>query len=59
MISEKAAVAVLEEGEDHGRDDYKRELEGLDADARNLIVTSILPEQMRTHDALSALKKVI
>jgi len=58
-LGEKAAIAVLEEGEDHGRNDYRRDSEQLDFEARQLIQTRILPEQLRTHDALSALKKAI
>jgi len=56
-FGEKAAISALEEGEDHGRDDYKRDLKKLDEPARVLIETRVLPEQKRTHDAISALKK--
>jgi len=56
-IGEKAAIAALEEGEDHGRNDYKRELSGLEPDARSFVEQQLLPEQLRTHNALSALKK--
>jgi uncharacterized protein (TIGR02284 family) len=56
-LGEKAAIAALEEGEDHGRDDYKRDTQKLDASARVLIETRVLPEQKRTHDAISTLKK--
>jgi hypothetical protein len=55
-ISESAAVAVLEEGEDHGRDDYLRDIDKLEPSARQLIEFAILPEQRRTHDAIKALK---
>jgi demethoxyubiquinone hydroxylase (CLK1/Coq7/Cat5 family) len=57
VFGEKAAIAALEEGEDHGRDDYKRDIKKLDESARVLIETRVLPEQKRTHDAISALKK--
>lgn len=56
-LGEKAAIAALEQGEDHGRDDYIRDLKGLDTEARQLVETQLLPEQKRTHDAISALKK--
>jgi demethoxyubiquinone hydroxylase (CLK1/Coq7/Cat5 family) len=56
-LGEKAAIAALESGEDHGRDDYRRDIAKLDEPARQLIETRILPEQLRTHDAMSALKK--
>jgi uncharacterized protein (TIGR02284 family) len=57
MLGEKAAVAVLEEGEDHGRDDYQRDLDKLESSARQLIEFTILPEQRKTHDTLRAVKK--
>jgi demethoxyubiquinone hydroxylase (CLK1/Coq7/Cat5 family) len=34
IFGEKAAIAALEEGEDHGREDYRRDLPDLDAPAR-------------------------
>jgi hypothetical protein len=57
VFGEKSAIAALEEGEDHGRDDYRRDIKKLDPAARQLIETRVLPEQLRTHDAISALKK--
>jgi len=56
-FGEKSAIAALEQGEDHGRDDYRRDIKKLDPTARELIETRVLPEQLRTHDAISALKK--
>ena len=56
-FGESAAVAALEEGEDHGRNDYRRDIEKLDADTRQFVQTNLIPEQQRTHDAMSALKK--
>ena len=56
VFGAKSAIAALEEGEDHGRDDYKRELDELSPDVRRLVESELLPEQLRTHDALSALK---
>lgn len=56
-FGEKAAIAVLEEGEDHGRNDYQRDLNELELSARELIVQRVLPEQERTHRAMSLLKK--
>ena len=58
-ISEHAAVAALEEGEDHGRDDYVRDLDNLEPSARQLIEFAILPEQRRTHDTIKAVKRSI
>jgi demethoxyubiquinone hydroxylase (CLK1/Coq7/Cat5 family) len=56
-LGEKAAVAALEEGEDHGRDDYKRDVGKLAPDARTFVEQNIVPEQLRTHQAMSTLKK--
>lgn len=56
-LSEHAAVAALEEGEDHGRDDYLRDLDNLEPSARQLIEYAILPEQRRTHDTIKAVKR--
>jgi uncharacterized protein (TIGR02284 family) len=53
----KAAVAALEEGEDHGLKDYREELPKLDASVRAIVETELLPEQERTHQVLSALKR--
>jgi demethoxyubiquinone hydroxylase (CLK1/Coq7/Cat5 family) len=59
LFGEKAAIAALEEGEDHGRDDYRRELSKLDGEARAIMSTKIIPEQERTHRALSDLKRTL
>src|SRR5262245_16926654 len=40
-----AALAALEEGEDHGRDDYKRDLGGLSPEARTFVQSELVPEQ--------------
>jgi hypothetical protein len=57
LFGTKAAIAALEEGEDHGRDDYKRDAPKLEADARAFVQQQLLPEQLRTHQMMSALKK--
>jgi uncharacterized protein (TIGR02284 family) len=58
-FGEKAAVAALEEGEDHGLKDYQRDLSDLDSESRTLIENTLLPAQQRTHSTLSALKKTL
>ena len=58
-LGEKAAIAALEEGEDHGRNDYQRELDKLDLDSRQLVEHQVLPEQLRTHRVLSDMKKAL
>jgi uncharacterized protein (TIGR02284 family) len=57
IFGAKAAIAALEEGEDHGRDDYQRDLKDLSPEVRRLVESQLLPAQLRTHDTLSALKK--
>ena len=61
IFGEKAAIAALEEGEDHGVSDYKRELDDkdLDVQTRSIVVAELMPAQQQTHARLSALKKRI
>ena len=55
-LGEKAAIAALEEGEDHGNADYKRDVAKLDPGVRALIEQKVLPLQLRSHAEMSALK---
>ena len=59
VFGEQAAISALEEGEDHGLADYKRELddEDLDVRARSIVVSQLMPAQQQTHARLAALKK--
>lgn len=59
VFGDKAAIAALEEGEDHGLKDYRTGIEDkdLDAQSRTIVSAQLLPEQERTHARLSALKK--
>ena len=57
VIGEKAAILALEEGEDHGRDDYRRDLPDLMPSARQRIENDVIPEQNRTHYAISRIKR--
>lgn len=57
LMGDKATIAALEEGEDHGVKDYKSDLTDLDASARSLVTARLAPEQQRTHDTMSSLKK--
>ncbi len=57
VLGEKAAISALEEGEDHGRDDYRRDLDKLDPVTRQFIEERVIPEQLRTHQVISALKR--
>jgi len=56
VFGEKAAIAALEEGEDHGRDDYRKDVDKLSATARQFIQSQVVTEQERTHRSLSTLK---
>lgn len=58
-FGEKTAIAALEEGEDHGRNDYRRDIEKLDAQSREVVQSRVVPEQERTHAALSRLKHAL
>ena len=58
IFGERAAVAALEEGEDHGKKEYAQ-LEKLSADTRRFVETELVPEQRRTHDALSSIKRAM
>jgi hypothetical protein len=57
VFGDKAAIAALEEGEDHGLEDYKDDLDDLDTEARRLVTDRLLPLQRQTHDRMSSLKK--
>jgi hypothetical protein len=57
ILGDKAAVAALEEGEDHGLKDYRAEDSELDSMTRTLVTSRLMPEQQRTHDRMSSLKK--
>jgi uncharacterized protein (TIGR02284 family) len=56
LFGKSAAVAALEEGEDHGKRLYQDNLNELSADTKSFITSRVMPEQRRTHDTLSALK---
>ena len=56
VLGEKAAISALEAGEDRGLKLYRDEMGKLDATARAVIESEVLPEQERTHESLSTLK---
>ena len=56
-LGEKPAIAALEEGEDHGNADYKRDVPKLDPGVRSVIEQRVMPLQLRSHAEMSALKK--
>jgi len=51
------AIAALEEGEDRGRDGYRKELDDLSPETQAFVSDTVLPEQLRTHDMVRALKR--
>jgi uncharacterized protein (TIGR02284 family) len=55
-FGDKAAIAVLEEGEDKGLSDYKKLLEDSSTDVKS-IASSLLPKQEGTHEKMRELKK--
>jgi Domain of unknown function (DUF2383) len=55
-LGDKAAISALEEGEDHGLADYRRDLDDLDLTSRTLVRDRLIPLQQQTHDRVSALK---
>lgn len=58
VLGDKAAIAALEEGEDHGLKDYKKGLDDKDLDfnARTIVTSQLLPQQQASHDRMSSLK---
>ncbi|HWZ92166.1 MAG TPA: DUF2383 domain-containing protein [Polyangiaceae bacterium] len=56
IIGEKAAIATLEEGEDHGLNEYRSRLAALDDDTQDFIQARVLPAQSETHSITRALK---
>ena len=59
LLSKSAAVSTLRTGERHGRLEYTRQLPQLSDDTRRFVLTSMLPQQVRTHDALRALQREV
>ena len=59
VFGEDAAIAALEEGEDQGLRDYRETINvsDLETDFLHFVNTDLLPEQERTHRALSVLKE--
>ena len=56
-LGEKAAIAALEEGEDHGKADYQRDVAKLDGNVRAIVEQKVVPLQLRSHADMSQLKK--
>ncbi|MBY0549315.1 MAG: PA2169 family four-helix-bundle protein [Candidatus Obscuribacterales bacterium] len=59
LFGNKAAIAALEEGEDKGLKDYENALAKTTGSTASMIQNELLPEQRRSHDAISTLKKMM
>jgi uncharacterized protein (TIGR02284 family) len=53
----RAAIGALERGDDHGRDDYHRDLDDVSPAVQDFVRSQLVPEQQQTHARLSALKQ--
>jgi len=58
LLGRKPAIAMLEEGEDHGLADYHKNREELAPRLRKLLDEKLIPEQQRSHEAARRLKKI-
>lgn len=59
IFGESSAIAALEEGEDHGLADYRRDVPELTMETRRFVADQLLPEQIRTHDEMAHLKATL
>jgi hypothetical protein len=58
-FGKKAAISILEEGEDHGLKQYRDDLPKLDGATRSTLERRLMTEQERTHRAMSSLKHTL
>jgi bacterioferritin (cytochrome b1) len=59
VLSDKLAVATLEQGEDHGLADYRQDVAKLAPEARDIVLDKLLPAQEETHRTMSTLKHTL
>ncbi len=59
LFGDRAAIAALEEGEDHGLACYRDHLLELDGESRRIVEQTLLPEQEQTHSTLRTLKRFV
>jgi uncharacterized protein (TIGR02284 family) len=59
LFGKSAAIAALEEGEDHGKRLYQDDVDELSPELQTFMRSQIMPEQRRTHDTLAALKNQV
>lgn len=53
------ALSALQQGEEHGLNDYRRDLSDLDVQSQELIRSRVLPEQERTCRAITNLQQTV
>jgi hypothetical protein len=58
-FGEKSALALLEEGENRGMEEYRHAEAKLDPEARDFLLARILHEQEKTHVTVCSLKRLI
>jgi len=58
ILGLSTALATLEEGEEHGLDDYLRRFSELSHELRAFLSTRIVPEQQTTHSCLARLRQL-
>ncbi|HXI59531.1 MAG TPA: DUF2383 domain-containing protein [Polyangia bacterium] len=58
-FGKKAAIAALEEGEDHGLRQYRDDLKKLDGSTRSTLESQLMTEQQQTHNMMSNLKHTL
>jgi hypothetical protein len=56
-LGDKEAVSQLEDGEQHGLNDYLRDTEKLDDCCQDFMASRIIPEQQRSTAAMTELKQ--
>lgn len=56
-LSETAALAALESGEDHGLADYQRDVEELSPEVQGIVNADLLPAQADTKEKMSSLMR--
>lgn len=59
VLGVPAAISVLEEGEDHGREVYERELPKLSTQQQGFVREVLYAEQLKSHDILKAIEKAL
>jgi len=56
MLGVGPALAALQQGEEHRLSDYRRDLGDLDPQSQEFVRSRLLPEQERTHRAMTTLQ---